>query len=343
MNDPTISKQEGCEYFSELTSAYRDGELSDSERLSLEKHMSECSKCADVLASVDRVAKALAHIPRVELERDIAADVEKMLAAKAQALQGSETSLQSRSASHSAAPSRTASGGPQVNRSASGKFSRSNSTVVLLRKRNVIAISAAAAAIALSAVAAYFIGHNAPAIVATKKSEPNSVSQYDRNRREVANTGNANEENGSPNGQDVASNQGAMQNQDDMYSADEQADAERFARESNKGGADIAQNNGDLPHDGRAIASSHPGERQSGPYAQSVDGQNNSQSGEMAYQQGQMQVGTSTAQQLQRHDAASAARGSDDSVVADTNLEEGNVFGQLGVGTDEDGLYAIKM
>ncbi|HEY9679510.1 MAG TPA: zf-HC2 domain-containing protein [Drouetiella sp.] len=71
-----------CEQLDSLLSAYRDGELSEAEHREAEGHISQCASCQNKLIELDAVVHALKSLPRMEPQRDYAADIEQLIAAQ---------------------------------------------------------------------------------------------------------------------------------------------------------------------------------------------------------------------------------------------------------------------
>lgn len=59
-----------CDQLSELLDAYHDNELPPNERESVAQHVSECSACSGRLADISRLARSLSSLPRMRPSRD---------------------------------------------------------------------------------------------------------------------------------------------------------------------------------------------------------------------------------------------------------------------------------
>jgi hypothetical protein len=68
-----------CEKFVPLLDAYHDGELDESERLSVDEHLRKCPACSTHLAGVSRLVATLKAIPPVQMREDFADKFEARL------------------------------------------------------------------------------------------------------------------------------------------------------------------------------------------------------------------------------------------------------------------------
>lgn len=308
------SEIDGCKHFRELTSAYRDGELMESERASMQSHLDSCADCREVLTSVDMVAKALSNLPKAGLSRDIAADVERL--------------LQSKSAAQSASSAPGAAGWQSSAKAAP--------RILQMSGRNALALAVAAAVLALCAVATYLICGQTTIKTAVNNratqahgavNEINSPSKS--SRAEVANgsqTAIKQFQEAQPRDRELASTP-PKENQSLNQPARSQASSnkEESSSQGEQQQLKTAENTGAQ----RTVL-------QSSDQAASLIA-NRSTEGTSA--------GASTAATLRQETGSpqnAEDLSSEASVLADS-VEDGNIFGQIGLGTDEDGLYAIKM
>ncbi|HEY9758583.1 MAG TPA: zf-HC2 domain-containing protein [Oculatellaceae cyanobacterium] len=68
-----------CEKFIPLLDAYHDGELTESEKNSVDEHLRECSACSAQLAGVSRLVATLKTIPSLQMRDDFADKFEARL------------------------------------------------------------------------------------------------------------------------------------------------------------------------------------------------------------------------------------------------------------------------
>ncbi len=74
-----------CEQLEPLLSAYHDGELSEHERLEADKHISSCAVCQNRVLEIGAISSSLKALPRLTPKMDVAANIEKLIAAQPKA------------------------------------------------------------------------------------------------------------------------------------------------------------------------------------------------------------------------------------------------------------------
>jgi hypothetical protein len=71
-------KKKLCSEMEPLLDSFHDKELDVGECASVENHLGECASCQSKLSDIERVAKSVAGLPRLEMDRDI--DIDSLLA-----------------------------------------------------------------------------------------------------------------------------------------------------------------------------------------------------------------------------------------------------------------------
>lgn len=71
-------KNETCQEMEPLLDSFHDSELDDAGQESVRSHIDQCAGCRSKLADIERVAKSVASLPRLEMEREI--DIDSLLA-----------------------------------------------------------------------------------------------------------------------------------------------------------------------------------------------------------------------------------------------------------------------
>ncbi len=74
-----------CEQLEPLLSAYHDGELSEHERAQADKHISSCAACQNRVLEIGTISNSLKALPRLTPKMDVAANIEKLIAAQPKA------------------------------------------------------------------------------------------------------------------------------------------------------------------------------------------------------------------------------------------------------------------
>jgi hypothetical protein len=77
-----MSNSISCESINAKLDAFHDNELTPGERLELEAHIAACAACAKYLADVDAVKSSLRSLPMLTPKVDVAANFEQILAAR---------------------------------------------------------------------------------------------------------------------------------------------------------------------------------------------------------------------------------------------------------------------
>lgn len=77
-----MSNDFNCEQLEPLLSAYHDGELTEAERASADRHLKECTVCQNRLVEISAVASSLRSLPRLNPKLDVAANIEQLIAKK---------------------------------------------------------------------------------------------------------------------------------------------------------------------------------------------------------------------------------------------------------------------
>ncbi len=75
-----MSNDLNCEQLEPLLSAYHDGELTEAERASADRHLKECTVCQNRLVEISAVASSLRSLPRLNPKLDVAANIEQLIA-----------------------------------------------------------------------------------------------------------------------------------------------------------------------------------------------------------------------------------------------------------------------
>ncbi len=66
-----MSNPETCQKYSECMSAFIDDELAGSELTELQEHLSNCPSCAEELSELEKVKNALASLPKAQMKREL--------------------------------------------------------------------------------------------------------------------------------------------------------------------------------------------------------------------------------------------------------------------------------
>ena len=74
-----------CKQLEPLLGAYHDGELSENERVEADKHISSCAACQNRVVEIVAISNSLKALPRLTPKMDVAANIEKLLAAQPKA------------------------------------------------------------------------------------------------------------------------------------------------------------------------------------------------------------------------------------------------------------------
>jgi hypothetical protein len=75
-----MSNDFNCEQLEPLISAYHDGELNEAERSAAERHLNGCAVCQNRLLAIGAVASSLNSLPRLNPKVDVAANIEQLIA-----------------------------------------------------------------------------------------------------------------------------------------------------------------------------------------------------------------------------------------------------------------------
>lgn len=66
-----MSNPETCQKYSECMSAFIDDELAGSELTEFQEHLSKCPSCAEELSELEKVKNALASLPKAQMKREL--------------------------------------------------------------------------------------------------------------------------------------------------------------------------------------------------------------------------------------------------------------------------------
>jgi hypothetical protein len=306
-----MSNSISCESINAKLDAFHDNELTPGERLELEAHVASCAACAKYLADVDAIKSSLRSLPMLTPKVDVAANFEQILAAR---------------------------GGKQrVVRMPviwSGIGVAAAAAIALFVGRGFVNPNATVVGSALTP-------HSVNSTIASAPEAATKAPMADKNLSQLPTPG-AVEKTQKGEKPKLANNEPDKKTKLDE-SVNRQLELQEVAHSAGSQKSNIEANKNAQEQSLLATNQTSLNKTQSGSGRGSMDG---SGSDEIASNQAPQDLGTGAIGQISSvppKNVSAAAKGGRNLVAVYDAEQQNNTSEELGIATDEDGLYAIKL